>query len=94
MSTPTVYAETLARAEAAGLSVALAPATFDIDEIDDLARLRAALRAAPSSEADCAPATQTALNALSVYQTDPPRSWLHAAQPSLTSSPEEAGARS
>jgi rSAM/selenodomain-associated transferase 1 len=92
MSTPTVYAETLARAEAAALSVALAPSTFDIDEIDDLARLREALQAAPSSEADCAPATQAALSGLSVYQTDPPRAWLHAAQPSLTGSPEEAGA--
>jgi rSAM/selenodomain-associated transferase 1 len=94
MSTPTVYAETLARAEAAGLSVALAPATFDIDEADDLSRLHVALRSAPSSEADCAPATQAALSALPMYQTDPARSGLHHAQSSLAGSPEEAGARS
>ena len=64
MSTPTVCAETLARAEAAGLSVALTPATFDIDESDDLDQLRQALRTAPSALADAAPATQALLEAL------------------------------
>ena len=93
MSTPTVYEETLARARAAGLSVAFAPATFDVDEADDLARLREVLRAAPSSEADCAPATQAALSVLPGYRTDPPHSWLRHEQPSLTGSAEEAGAR-
>ena len=85
MSTPTVYAETLARAEAAGLSVALTPATFDIDEADDLYQLREALRAAPSTEADCAPATQTILSALPMYRADLPLA--------LSGSAEEAGAR-
>jgi rSAM/selenodomain-associated transferase 1 len=85
MSTPTVYAETLARAEAAGLSVALAPATFDIDEADDLYQLREALRAAPSIEADCAPATQALLSALPMYCADLPLA--------LSGSAEEAGAR-
>ncbi|HEX6777699.1 MAG TPA: TIGR04282 family arsenosugar biosynthesis glycosyltransferase [Ktedonobacterales bacterium] len=84
MSTPTVHAETLARAQAAGLSVALAPATFDVDEADDLDRLREALRAAPSSEADCAPATQALLSALPVHRADLPLS--------LSGSAEEAGA--
>ncbi|HLW02861.1 MAG TPA: TIGR04282 family arsenosugar biosynthesis glycosyltransferase [Ktedonobacterales bacterium] len=64
MSTATVCAETLARAEAAGLSVALTPATFDVDESDDLDQLRLALRDAPSALADAAPATQAFLDAL------------------------------
>jgi glycosyltransferase A (GT-A) superfamily protein (DUF2064 family) len=64
MSTPTVCAETLARAEAAGLRLALLPPTFDIDEPADLERLREALHHAPSEEADPAPATQAVLHAL------------------------------
>jgi rSAM/selenodomain-associated transferase 1 len=64
MSTATVCAETLARASAAGLSVAQTPATFDIDESDDLERLRQALREAPSALADAAPATRVLLSAL------------------------------
>src|SRR5579859_4359307 len=72
MSTATVCAETLARAEAAGLRVTLAPTTFDIDEAADLERLGTALRDAPSAEADPAPATQALLRALP--------SWLPGAQ--------------
>ena len=40
MSTSTVLAETLARAEAACLSVSLLPAWFDVDVPEDVARLR------------------------------------------------------
>jgi hypothetical protein len=40
MSTPRVLAETLAKAEAAHLRVHLLPQTFDVDEAEDLARLR------------------------------------------------------
>ena len=64
MSTASVCAETLARAEASGLRVARLPATFDIDERADLERLREALREAPSAAADAAPATQALLSAL------------------------------
>jgi rSAM/selenodomain-associated transferase 1 len=67
MSTATVCAETLARAEAAGLSVAFAPATFDIDESGDLDQLRQVLRAAPSPLADAAPATLARLEALAAH---------------------------
>ena len=84
MSTPTVYTETLTRAETAGLSVALAPVTFDIDEASDLARLREVLRAAPSPKADCAPATQAVLSALPVDRADL----------ALAGSAEEASAQS
>ena len=40
MSTSTVLAETQTRAEAAGLSVSLLPAWFDVDVPEDVARLR------------------------------------------------------
>jgi rSAM/selenodomain-associated transferase 1 len=72
MSTSTVYAETLARAQAAGLRVALTPATFDIDEVDDLNRLREALYKAPSAEADPAPETQRLLSTLTAHAGDAP----------------------
>ncbi len=72
MSTATVCAETLARAEAAGLRVARAPATFDVDEAADLERLRAALHHAPSAEADSAPATLALLGALPSLPADAP----------------------
>lgn len=72
MSTATVCAETLARAKASGLRVALLPTTFDIDEFSELVRLRAALRDAPSAVADAAPATQAALNALPSLSTNAP----------------------
>src|SRR5262249_33726146 len=64
MSTETVRAETLARAETAGLSVALTPTTFDVDDAQDLDQLRQVLRDAPSDLADAAPATQTILAVL------------------------------
>jgi rSAM/selenodomain-associated transferase 1 len=64
MSTATVCAETLARAEVVGLSVALMPATFDIDHAEDLDQLRQAVRDAPSASADPAPATQAFLDVL------------------------------
>ena len=43
MSTPRVLAETLAKAEAAGLRACLVTQTFDIDQAEDLARLRTLL---------------------------------------------------
>ncbi|MBI4514478.1 MAG: TIGR04282 family arsenosugar biosynthesis glycosyltransferase [Deltaproteobacteria bacterium] len=43
MSTPRVLAETLAKAQTAGLRVHLLPESFDVDEESDVARLRALL---------------------------------------------------
>lgn len=43
MSTPTVFAETAARAEAARLKLAVLPAWYDVDFVDDVQRLRADL---------------------------------------------------
>ena len=60
MSTPTVLAETLERARASGLSVALLGATFDVDTTADLDRLRATLEA----DVALAPQTLAALRAL------------------------------
>jgi hypothetical protein len=48
MSTTTVLAETLTRAEALGLRVTSLAPTFDVDEAADLGRLWLALRAAPA----------------------------------------------
>ncbi|WIG61105.1 MAG: hypothetical protein OJF49_003853 [Ktedonobacterales bacterium] len=64
MSTATVYTETLARVEALGLRVMTLPTSFDVDEIEDLETLAAALRYAPSDVADPAPATLAALEAV------------------------------
>lgn len=61
MSTPRVAAETLARAAALGLSVAMLPESFDVDEPADLDTLARALARAPSAEADPAPATLAVL---------------------------------
>ncbi|MFI5276117.1 MAG: TIGR04282 family arsenosugar biosynthesis glycosyltransferase [Ktedonobacterales bacterium] len=61
MSTATVCAETLARAQALGLSTRLLAPTFDIDEAPDLARLWGALRHADER---LAPRTRLALAAL------------------------------
>jgi rSAM/selenodomain-associated transferase 1 len=57
MSTPTVLRDTLTLAVALGLRVALLPRWYDVDTADDLARLRAELRAA----ADVAPRTRAFL---------------------------------
>jgi len=46
MSTPEVLADTLAIAEGLGARVALAPTWYDVDDADDLARLRSGLDAA------------------------------------------------
>lgn len=59
MSTRTVLAEIVARAEGLGLSVAFVPATFDVDEADDLARLAALVM-----QRDDLPATRAALTTL------------------------------
>ena len=64
MSTATVCAETLALAQAAEMSIALAPSTFDIDLAPDLDLLRVALEGAPSPGADTAPATLALLRDL------------------------------
>jgi hypothetical protein len=66
MSTAAVSGETRARAQALALRMACLTPTFDVDELADLALLRAALDAAPSAEADPAPETRSALRALSV----------------------------
>jgi uncharacterized protein len=50
-STAVVLAETLARAAALGLRVALTPPWYDIDEIDGLRRLHAEVSAAPDHSA-------------------------------------------
>src|SRR5262249_29028177 len=47
MSTPTVVADTLARAGAANLKVAMLPTSYDIDYIADLERLMQDLRTLP-----------------------------------------------
>jgi glycosyltransferase A (GT-A) superfamily protein (DUF2064 family) len=59
MSTGTVLAEIVARAEQLGLSVALVEPTFDVDEAEDLARL-----AALAAERDDLPMTCVALTEL------------------------------
>ncbi|MDH3680673.1 MAG: TIGR04282 family arsenosugar biosynthesis glycosyltransferase [Acidimicrobiia bacterium] len=51
MSTPTVLADTLARAERAGIRVVLLERWYDVDEPADLARLRTDLATAPDSVA-------------------------------------------
>lgn len=60
MSTPTVLADTLAVAAAAGLAVALLPPWHDVDTAADLARLVDALRQAPPA---VAPHTRAFLDA-------------------------------
>jgi uncharacterized protein len=60
MSTPRVLDDTLRRAASLCLSVALLPATFDVDEPADLLTLERTL-AAPGPDADPAPHTLAAL---------------------------------
>jgi uncharacterized protein len=57
MSTPRVLEETLARAAALGFSAHFLPATFDIDEIGDLARLALTLEEAGTPKCPCTTAT-------------------------------------
>ena len=57
MSTPSVCAETVERAHSLGRTLRLGRVTFDVDEPEDLQTLHAALRGAPSPDADPAPAT-------------------------------------
>jgi glycosyltransferase A (GT-A) superfamily protein (DUF2064 family) len=61
MSTDQVCALTRTRAKTVGLRLGARPASFDVDESADLEMLRAALRGAPSGEADPVPATLAAL---------------------------------
>jgi rSAM/selenodomain-associated transferase 1 len=49
MSTPSVLADTLVIAERDGVEVALAPSWYDVDEPDDLERLRASLDASDAT---------------------------------------------
>ena len=58
--TSTVYAATCDRIARLGVSLARLPSTFDVDEPDDLERLRAALTATP----DLLPATTRVLASL------------------------------
>ena len=60
MSTPLVLAQTLERARALGLRHTLLPTTFDVDELADLARLRAEI----GHEPGLLPATAASLAAL------------------------------
>jgi rSAM/selenodomain-associated transferase 1 len=60
-STPAVFAQTLARAEALGLRVARLPVWADVDAPDDLIRLERALRQAPPN---VAPNTRAVLQRL------------------------------
>jgi rSAM/selenodomain-associated transferase 1 len=63
MSTRTVLAEIVARAEQLGLSVALVESTFDVDETEDLARL------APLADTrEDLPATRAALAQVTGYR--------------------------
>jgi rSAM/selenodomain-associated transferase 1 len=80
MSTATVCAETVRRAEEAGMSVAYLPATFDVDEASDLALLRAALAGAPTFDATPAPETLAHLQALALLQPDAPPALLSAVE--------------
>ncbi len=57
MSTPRVLGDTLARVEALGLSSRLLPVSFDVDEIEDLEKLRSFL----ARDADCLPHTRRIL---------------------------------
>jgi rSAM/selenodomain-associated transferase 1 len=66
MSTPSVCVQTIDLAREAGRSVTFAPSTFDIDHVSDLAALRATLEAAPSPDADVAPATQACLRQMAI----------------------------
>lgn len=59
-STPTVFAETLARADQARLRTACLPVWYDVDTADDLRRLAAHLASDPGI---VAPATRLALDA-------------------------------
>jgi rSAM/selenodomain-associated transferase 1 len=61
MSASDTCARTIERARRQNLSVAYTPRSFDVDEGDDLHLLRETLCAAPSREADPAPATLAAL---------------------------------
>jgi radical SAM protein with 4Fe4S-binding SPASM domain len=66
MSTPHVLADTLERARALGLSVHLLPTSFDVDEIEDLEKLRRFL----AQNGESLPHTQNILK-----QTGEPASW-------------------
>jgi uncharacterized protein len=70
MSTPRVLQETLARATALGFSARSLPATFDIDEVDDLARLALKLGEAGAPECPCTLATLEWLRCMAVVGKD------------------------
>ena len=63
-SSSEVFAVTLERLRAAGISVALLPASYDVDRPEDLARLRGDLALRDPAEPDYPRATATALLAL------------------------------
>jgi rSAM/selenodomain-associated transferase 1 len=72
MSAPDTCARTIERARRLNLSVAYTPRTFDVDEVDDLPFLRAALHTAPSRDADLAPASLAALERIMAATIDQP----------------------
>jgi uncharacterized protein len=70
MSTPRVLQETLARAAALGFSAHFLPATFDIDEVGDLARLALKLEEAGVPKCPCTTATLERLRRLAMVGED------------------------
>jgi uncharacterized protein len=52
MSTPHVLEDTLALAERSGLSVAVLPAWYDVDTVEDLRQLRAEVSAQPDGDSE------------------------------------------
>jgi rSAM/selenodomain-associated transferase 1 len=72
MSAPDTCARTIERAKRQQLSVAYTPASFDVDEVDDLRLLRETLNTAPTRDADPAPATLVALNHIDAVALEQP----------------------
>jgi rSAM/selenodomain-associated transferase 1 len=73
MSAPDTCARTIERTRRLNLSVAYTPRTFDVDEVDDLPLLRAALHTAPSRDADPASASLAALERITAATIDQPK---------------------
>lgn len=70
MSSPDTCARTIERAKRLNLSVTYTPRSFDVDEVADLHLLRQTLCAAPSRDADPAPATLAALERIAAATSE------------------------